>query len=340
MNKPNRKSTVQDVAEIAKVSVATVSRTLSKPHKVSEQTRQIVMAAIKETGYTVNEAARNLRRQQTDTILILVPGIGSPVFSNVVKGIEKVFASKKINVLIVDTKNTIINHDNAPSYFSQNKVDGIVILDGLVPVDVLDSVQNAPPIVFAGEWQEGTDYPVAYIDDLFGSGVIARHFNELGHTKFGQVTGRLDNAPGINRRLGYLNTLESLGFHNDNLWEFNGDYTLSSGKDAAMAWLALPDDKKPTAVFCACDEMAFSFITTLRKMNINIPDDVSVVGYDDWEVSEYFVPALTTVHQPRIDLGIQAAETLLSLIKENSTIDARPIQPWLVIRESTCPPKH
>ena len=338
MNKPNRKSTVQDVAEIANVSVATVSRTLSKPHKVSEHTRLLVMNAIKETGYTVNEAARNLRRQKTNTIVILVPCIGKPIFSNVVKGIEKVFGAQKINVLIVDTKNTNITPETAPAYFSQNKVDGIVILDGFVPVDVLSSVQNTPPIIFAGEWHEGTDSPIAYIDDRFGSKIIAEHLYELGHRKFGQVTGELNNSPGSIRRTGYLNTLQSLGCPTDNVWEFNGDYTLTFGKNAAIAWLALPETSRPTAVFCACDEMAFSFIATLNKTGIKIPQDVSVVGYDNLEVAEYFVPALTTVHQPRRELGVQAAETLLSLIQGDEYVHAKPIEPWLVIRDSTCPP--
>ena len=341
MNKPqNKKATVQDVAEIANVSVATVSRTLSKPHKVSEQTRIVVMDAIRATGYTVNEAARSLRRQQTDTILILVPGIGKPIFSNIVAGIEEVFSANKINVLIVNTHNLSISPETAPAYFSQNKVDGVVILDGFVPLNILGLSRHTPPIIFSGEWQEDTDFPVVCIDDEYGSKIIAEHLYELGHRKFGQVTGELDNSPGRTRRESFLLTLERLGCEPNNVWESNGEYTPASGRKAAEAWLTLSKNQRPTGIFCACDEIAFGFMGTLSKAGINIPKDVSIVGYDNWEVSEYFIPALTTVHQPRKALGVKSAETLLSLIQGKAISKLEPIRPWLITRDSTYPPPN
>ena len=252
MNKTHdKKATVQDVAEIGNVSVATVSRTLSKPDKVSDQTRLVVMEAIKATGYTVNEAARSLRRQQTDTILILVPGIGKPIFANILAGIEEVFSANKINVLIVNTENISISPETAPAYFSQNKVDGIVILDGLVPLNILGLNQYTPPIIFAGEWQESTDLPVVCIDDELGSKIIAEHLYDLGHRKFGQVTGELNNSPGKTRRNSFLKTLERLGCDTSEVWESSGEYTLASGRKAAEAWLTLPTNQRPTGVFCA-----------------------------------------------------------------------------------------
>ena len=339
MSKPhNKKATVQDVAEIANVSVATVSRTLSKPHKVSEHTRLVVMDAIRATGYTVNEAARNLRRQQTGAILILVPGIGKPIFANIMAGIEEVFSTHKINVLIVNTDNFSITPETAPAYFSQNKVDGIVILDGYLPLNILGLGQSTPPIIFAGEWQDGTDFPVVCIDDELGSKLVAEHLHGLGHRKFGQVTGQLDNSPGRTRRDSFLKTLERLGCQTKSVWEANGEFTLATGREAAKTWLSLSKDKRPTGIFCACDEIAFGFMTTLRKAGISIPQDVSIVGYDDWEVSEYFCPALTTIHQPRKDLGLKSAKTLLSLIQGKAITDLELIQPWLVTRESACPP--
>jgi LacI family repressor for deo operon, udp, cdd, tsx, nupC, and nupG len=339
MNKPhNKKATVQDVAEIANVSVATVSRTLSKPQKVSEQTRILVMDAIRATGYTVNEAARSLRRQQTDTIMVLVPGIGKPIFANVLAGIEAVFSANKINVLIVNTEHLLISLATAPSYFNQNKADGIIILDGDVPLDILGLNPASMPIIFSGEWQEGTDTPIVCIDDEFGSRMIAEHLYNLGHRKLGQITGELDISPGRTRRNSFLEALTKLGSQANDVWEFNGRFTLATGKKAATAWLNLPENHRPTGVFCGCDDIAFSFMSTLRKAGINIPEDVSIVGYDDWEVSEYFFPALTTVHQPRKELGIKSAKTLLSLMQGNEIDEPEPIQPWLVTRESTCPP--
>ena len=339
MNKSHQKrATVQDVAVIAKVSVATVSRALAKPDKVSTNTRLIVLEAVRKTGYTVNEAARNLRSQKTSTIVIFIPDIGNPFFSNIVEGIVKVFTSNNINVLISDTHKASIFPTNALTYFSHNKVDGIIILDGLMPLESLSSTQSSPPIVFAGEWQDGTDLPVVKIDDIFGSKLAVEHLYNLGHRRFGHVTGSLNNLPGKNRLKGFIQALNNLGCDSSDTWQFEADFLLASGRRAAHDWFALPISERPTGIFCAGDEMAFSFMSTLTKLGINVPKDVSVVGYDDLLVAEYFVPALTTIHQPRRALGALAAETLLSLIERPGYTRPKPIKPYLVTRDSTAPP--
>ena len=336
-----KKATVQDVAAIANVSVATVSRSLSKPDKVSEKTRQLVLDAVKQTGYTVNEAARSLRRQRTDTIVILLPNIGNSVFSNVVEGIEKVFAANNINVLIADTQKASIATENAHAYFSQNKVDGMVILDGLVTLDNLTSPNNPLPIVFAGEWQEESGYPIVRVDDLLGSKLVAEHLTTLGHRKLGHVTGPLSHLPGKTRKQGFAAALKDLGVASSNIWQYEADFNLESGKAAAKAWYALNPEDRPTGIFCAGDEIAFGFLSTLHQLGIKLPEEVSVVGYDDLDVAGYFVPSLTTVHQPRRQLGELAAHTLLSMIQGETYASPQPIEPYLVVRDSTTSaPKH
>lgn len=339
-NNQNNKITVQDIAALANVSVATVSRALSKPEKVSDKTRAIVMKAVEETGYTINEAARNLRRQQTDTIVIMLPNIGNPVFSNVVEGIENVCAANDISVLIADTQKASMSPAKARSYFNQNRVDGIIILDGLLPLDAINYGDKSPAIVFAGEWNEGTNLPTIHIDDALGIGLAVKHLFDLGHRRIGQISGSLTHTPGKARYDGFNKTTIQLGCNATSEWMFEGDFSLESGSAAAKAWYKLPKKDRPTAVVCAADATAFGFISGLYKLGFKVPEDISVVGYDDLQVSKYFIPALTTVHQPRRALGVLAAHTLLDLIKNQDSDQLKPIEPWLVVRDSTTkPPK-
>ena len=335
MSNEYKKTTVQDLAEIAGVSVATVSRTLSKPHLVSDKAREQVMRAVEQTGYTINEAARNLRRKQTDAIVILVPDIGNSVFSNVVEGIEMVCAENHLNVLVADTQKASMSPQNARSYFSQNRVDGVIILDGLMPLDVINSGDKSLPVVFAGEWNPGAGLPVVRINDHLGVRLAVEHLHQLGHRRLGQLTGPLFHVPGRERFEGFNQALQQFGYEPQAAWVFEGDFSLESGSRAAGAWFALPDVLRPTGVFCASDAMAFGFISALHKLGVSVPGAVSVVGYDDLQVAGYYVPALTTVHQPRRALGKLAAQTLLSLIKKDKVEISAVVDPWLVVRDST-----
>jgi len=341
MNKPPfRKATIQEVAALAKVSIATVSRALSKPHKVSDKTRALVMEAVKSTGYTVNEAARNLRLQQTGTIVILAPNIGGSMYSNVIEAIEKVFAANNISVLIANTRTPSMSSITTQNYFSQNKVDGMIILDGMMPLDVLLASQNLPPIVLAGDWSKRSDLPVTGIDDIAGVKVAVNHLYDLGHRNIGQVTGPLMHMAAKNRSDGFHEALKELDCKPEEAWQFEAQFLMASGKAAAHNWFALPPAKRPTGVFCAADKLAFGFISTLNKLGVNVPQEVSVVGYDNVTVAEYFIPALTTIHQPRGALGALAATTLLSIMQNSQPQQSALITPYLVRRESTCPPAN
>lgn len=338
MNNENKKITVQDIATLANVSVATVSRALSKPHLVSDKAREQVMQVVEKTGYTINEAARNLRRKQTDTIVILIPNIGNSLFSNVVEGIETVCAENHLNVLIADTQKASMSHHNARSYFSQNRVDGVIILDGLMPLDIINSGAKELPIVFAGEWNPSSDLPIARIDDMLGVRLAVEHLHQLNHHSYGQVTGPLFHVPGKTRLEGFHTALRDLGHYPEQAWIHEGDFSLKAGSAAALAWFDLPQEQRPTGIFCASDDMAFGFIAGLNNLGIKVPEEVSVVGYDDLQVAEYFIPALTTIHQPRRALGKLAANTLLSLINKKELIPPASIAPHLVKRNSTSHP--
>ncbi|MEX3007658.1 LacI family DNA-binding transcriptional regulator [Hoeflea sp. TYP-13] len=330
--------TVQDVARAANVSTATVSRALSAPDRVSEKARARVAEAIKQTGYVINHAARNLRRRQTGTIVALVPDIGNSHFSNILNGIESVCAENDLNVLIADTRKSSMSRTRLQTYFSHNNFDGIVILDGEISVEEMrGSNLNLPPVVTAGEWCSDPTVPVALVDNLKGAELAVTHLIEQGHRSIGHISGLLTHQPGRDRLEAFRTTLSQSGIDPTGAWVCQGDYSLAAGKNAALAWLDM--SSRPTAVFCASDRSAFGFISTLHQAGVVVPRDVSVVGFDDIDVAQHYIPALTTVHQPRRAVGSSAARHLLALMSghmpENRLLR---LDPWLVVRESTAPP--
>ena len=330
--------TVQDVARAANVSTATVSRALSAPERVSEKARQRVSEAVKLTGYVINHSARNLRRQQTGTIVALVPDIGNSHFSNILKGIETVCADNDINVLIADTRKPSMSRSKLQSYFSRNNFDGIVILDGDISIDEMRGANhNLPPVVTAGEWSDDPGVPVALVDNLKGAELAVSHLLECGHRSLGHVAGLLTHLPGRDRLEGFRSTLKKHDIDPERAWVYRGDYSLEAGVTAGQAWLELED--RPTAVFCASDYIAFGFISTLHRAGVRVPQDVSIVGFDDIDVADRYIPALTTIHQPRRAVGSSAAGHLLKLMNGELPENRHSqLDPWLVVRDSTAPP--
>jgi LacI family repressor for deo operon, udp, cdd, tsx, nupC, and nupG len=340
-----RAPSIRDVAQAAGVSTATVSRTLSSPGVVSESTRQAVFKAIRETGYTVNLAARNLRRRETGAVAVLVPNIANPFFSRILSGIAEVMSEAGYNVLITDTTPMALDDHRFPEYFSHNQTDGLIILDGMLNRELLLN-RGAPevraPMVFACEWSDAIDRPTVSVDNQEAAGMAVRHLIGLGHRKIGHLAGPPGNVLTVTRTRGARVALHTAGLPFQTDWFFEGDFTLDSGAAAASRWLALDD--RPTAVFCASDEMAMGLIGELHRHRVQVPGDVSVVGFDDLEISAHFVPSLTTVNQPRLALGRAAARMLLERMRKSpAEREAGPV-PRVVLpvelieRQSTAPP--
>ncbi|GLQ37967.1 LacI family transcriptional regulator [Rhizobium albus] len=337
---PNFSPKIIDVARAAGVSTATVSRAITNPAMVTEATRAAVMAAIAETGYIVNHAARNLRRQQTGGIVVLVPNLSNPFFSQILSGVAAVMSEAGFNVLVADTQQPKGADLQIAQYLHNNRADGLIVLDGAIPESLFADyrrTRSRPPVVFACEWVEGFGEPSVTIDNAEGAVLAVNHLIELGHHKIGHVLGPLDNVLTIKRREGTIAALEGAGFPVDPDWFFEGDFSLASGVVAARAWLATSD--RPTGVFCSSDAMACGFMAELHSHGVRVPEDVSVVGFDDIEIAQHFIPKLTTIHQPRTAIGEAAARMLLARLSGNSDdVDSVRLTVELVRRDSTGAP--
>lgn len=332
---------IQDVARIAGVSTATVSRAISNPSVVSEATREAVFDAIRRTGYHINMVARNLRRGRTGAIVVLVPNLGNPFFSLILAGIEQAAAPAGFSVLIVDTKQPHADQEQIFTYLHTTRADGLISLDGTLPCELLarqGRTKALPPLVFACEWTEKSPFVKVVIDNEAGASMGIRHLHALGHRKIGHVQGPPGNVLTETRLAGTRKALAELELPIRPEWFFAGDFSLRSGALAARQWMAL--EERPTAVLCASDQMACGFISEIVSAGLSVPRDVSVVGFDDIDIARHFIPALTTIHQPRVAIGRAAARLLIERINDETgekAFEDQTLPVELIARQSTGP---
>lgn len=335
-------TTLQDVAHVAGVSTATVSRTLSNPNVVSESTRTRVSDAVKVTGYRINRAARNLRTQRAHSVLVLLPDLANPFFSEILEGISRKLSHRGYSMLIASTKQVHDSGERLLDYLDDARADGMIILDGGLTLDVIEMLKNARQskrILFACEWVEGAGFPTVRCENRQGTRDAVNHLHGLGHRKIAHVTGPDGNVLMHARKDAFVAQISTLGLELKPEWIIAGDFSIAAGCLAAQAWISMDD--RPTAVFCASDQLALAFIAELSRHNFTVPHDVSVMGFDDIDFAEQFIPPLTSIRQDRLLIGETAANMLMERIESPNSSEPEHtavIPVSLIIRESTAPP--
>ena len=311
--RPGGRPGIADVARLAGVSTATVSRALATPGVVSMATREKVLAAVRRTGYTPHVAARSLRARRTMMVLVVVPDIANPFFSEVLRGIDDTLAAAGYGLLIGNLANSAAKQGRYVDVVFAGQVDGELLLNGGVPSEGGRSLLDAGvPIVAACEAVPGAPFPQVEIQNREASLAVARLLLQLGHRRFAYISGPRGNILETERLAGFRKGLEAAGIRGAALTLFDGDFTFRAGADAARRFVAMRP--RPTAVYAANDEMAIGFLKTLRAAGLLVPRDVSVVGFDGIEYADYCEPPLTTVRQPRHAIGATAAGLLIDLM--------------------------
>lgn len=334
-------ATIQDVANKAGVSTATVSRALSNPDVVTKETREIVLTAVRATGYRANRAARNLRTQRAGAIGVLVPNLSNPYFSPIISAIQRVFSGTDFSVLVTDTIET---EQNSPDegLLVDGRADGLLVLDS-DPESVAQSVvSNAPEdasIIYVNDLCPARKFPSVSSDDAAGARLAAEHLLDLGHTRLAIVTGPSDRNVAVLRRDAFVDACKERGV--EDVLVVEGDFSPASGERAAGQ--ILTENADVTGVFCSSDMMALGLLSAAIKRGRQVPESLSVVGYDDIGVAQYFIPALTTVRQDRAQIGAIAARLLLNKLTGKHVPDAKSDQILgveLIERNSTAAPKR
>lgn len=308
---------------------------MSNPAIVSDATRKAVEEAIAETGYTLNVAARNLRQSQVGGVLALVPKLANPFFSVILSGIADVLRGNGLNLLVLDTsiQGGTGRREAIGAHLNRSRSDGVIVLDGGLDADLFRQ-PNCPPVVQACEWIDGLEAPRVLADNAEGGRLAIRHLTGLGHRRILHLTGPEGNSLTGARRAGVLAGLTEAGL--PPAPELAGDFSLRSGHAAAAQVAGLAD--RPTAIFCDNDEMAIGLINGLAQAGLRVPQDVSVVGFDNIEMSAYALPPLTTIRQHRDRLGRHAATSLLARMNGQSSPDEEVLPVELLVRASTAPP--
>jgi LacI family repressor for deo operon, udp, cdd, tsx, nupC, and nupG len=328
-----RRIGIADVAAAAGVSTATVSRALSDPARVSAATRARVLEAVRVTGYRVNGAARALRARRARTVLVLLPHLENTFFSRIVAAVEEILGEEGLAVQVADTRMPAARLD---AVGRDGRADAVILLDGGLDPALVRGW--GVPVVMLCEWIEGDrDLPGVAIDNPGGMALAVAHLVGLGHRRIAFVGGPEGNVLSEARLAGFREAMATRGLPVRPGDLLPGDFTPASGVAAAAAWAGASD--RASAVICASDECAMGFLSGCHARGLTVPEDVSVVGFDDVEFAAYAVPPLTTVHQPRAGLGREAARMLLdSLRGEPTAVAARRLQPHLVVRSSTSGP--
>ena len=335
-------NTIRDVARLAGVSVATASKVISEKGIVSSKLTERVRSAMEALDYRPNEIARSLKVRQTQTIGMVIPDITNAFYTNVIRGVESEARAHGYSLILCDSNDDrALEQANLNTLFAR-RVDGVLLAPSKVydPQDRL--IRRRFPLVFYDRIPPGFTGSAVVTDNLGAAHEGTRHLIELGHRRLAIITGGLTFTNGQDRLEGFRKALQQAGLPLYDEYLQQGDFRLEGGYSCGLKLLKLP--APPTAIFCCNNQMTLGLMRALTELDIHCPSDVSILGFDDFDWAANFRPRLTTLAQPSLEMGKQAAQMLLRRIesdKEGNNSDEEKVvalKAELRVRDSTAPP--
>lgn len=331
MRKKRRTVTIQDVAKTAGVSVSTVSRVLNGKVDVASDTQDRILSVIDDLGYTTNLAARSMRSQKKNLVGLIMPDIAYPFAIEVMKGVNQAIAESEFDLLVYTTgdvrKSGRASHEQKYVSLLTNSIsDGVIIVAPVAGEFNIDA-----PIVSIDPLASNPNYPSVHATNYQGAMEAMEYLLSLGHKRIGYISGRVELESSNRRLMGYRASLEKAGIPLDEELIASGDYTTETGVSGAQKLLAL--EKPPTAIFASNDQMAMGVFQVAEELGMRIPEDLSVVGFDNITESKYM--GLTTVDQFISEMGFVATQMLIKLINDATLEDQTyRMQTQLIVRNS------
>ncbi|NOK64314.1 MAG: DNA-binding transcriptional regulator, LacI/PurR family [Chloroflexi bacterium AL-W] len=328
-------ATIDDVAQRARVSISTVSRVLNNRDRVHPETRERILRAMRELQYQPSAMARGLANQRTHTLGFIIPTISDPFFIEIVRGVEDAASSAGYSLLVA-SQAQITEHPRYTQLLNQRRVDGVVLVAIEVQRRDIEAVlQSGIPIVLIQQ-DIGAGIPTFIADNYGGACQMTEHLLRCGHRRIAYISGSNHTPDNGERLRGVRDTLTAHGLRLPANRIAQGNYLRGSGYEAMMQ--LLKQTELPDAVFAANDQMASDALIALQENGLRVPDDVAVVGFDDVPLASYVTPALTTVHQPAYELGLQAAQCVLQALEKPMNTEHVVLPTHLVVRKSCgCP---
>ncbi|MDZ4717523.1 MAG: LacI family DNA-binding transcriptional regulator [Roseiflexaceae bacterium] len=334
-----RRITIREVARRAGVSYQTVSRVINNSPDVSVETREQVQRAIADLDYHPNAQAVSLSRNRSNIVGMIVDRAGDSFFGPMVDGACQALAERGRFMLLAQTDN-LEQPSAIEALLRSRRIDGLILVLPLEPSleQARNLVKSQLPLVLV-DLQYDIDADYISVDSYRGAYAATKHLIELGHRRIGIVYNRQDIPVGLIRLSAYQAALQDYGIAFDPVLALPGKWGVASGKEGAEQLLALSE--RPTAIFTCDDQMAIGALQTIYRHGLRVPEDISLVGFDDIEYAQYLHPPLTTVRQPLREMGYTAGEHICRMI--DGTMIGRlqlTLASTLIIRDSTAPPAN
>ena len=331
---------LEEVAKLAQVSSATASRALSRPDKVAVDTRERVMRAAEQLGYQPNHLASGLRKGKSRTIGAIISDILNPIQALLAKGIQDAAAKRDYTVFLFNSDEESNKERSALESLRGHMPQGLIVVPTPGAKTNLKLVHNLPVI----ELDRASGLKNAHtvmVDNIGGTTTAINHLIGLGHKRIAMIVGDFDISTAVERHQGYREALEHAGIPYREDLVLAGFHREDGGRSAAHKLLSKPLKQRPTALFVGNNEMTIGAVLATRALGLSIPEDISIVGFDDSRWAMTMHPALTVVSQPAYDLGYLACETLLGLLDKSKATHASSVRlaTTFIERESTAPPR-
>ena len=330
-------ATIKDVAKMAGVSTTTVSHVINKTRFVAKETEESVLLAIKQLNYSPSAVARSLKVNTTKSIGMIVTTSEAPYFAEIIHSVEEHCYRQGYSLFLCNTQNDSEKVKNHLEMLTKKRVDGLLVMCSEYTQDSLDllsSFSSIPMVVM--DWGPNANTDIIYDHSFDGGYLATKHLIDCGHKKIGIICGELNKTTARTRYEGFVKAMEEAKLKINPSWVLEGAFEPEDGYECMNRLLA--QEELPTALFCCNDVMALGAISALTEKGLRVPDDMSIIGYDDIHASRFYAPPLTTIHQSKLRLGRQAVNILLERISQKdqsvqqySRID---IGPELIIRKS------
>lgn len=326
-------ATMKDIARIAKVSTSTVSHVINNTRYVSDEIREKIMKVVNELNYTPSAVARSLKVKETKTLGMLVTATSNPFFAEVVSGVEQYCNQHHYNLIISSIDGNEQRLQQNIQTLIQKQVDGLLLMYSDTRHAMVEQLNLNLPIVVMDWWPTELNADKIYENSEFGAYLATKTLIEQGHKNIAIITGKLDKSLAHNRLLGYQKALQDVHLPINPDWIIESHFDFEGGVEGMKKLLQITP--RPTAVFACSDTIAVGVYQVAWQQGLRIPQDISVIGYDNIMLAQYLTPPLTTIHQPKAELGKLAVETLLERIKSpDLEYKTTMLQPQLIWRAS------
>lgn len=327
-------ATIEDVAKLAGLSRATVSRVINHHPYVSKEKKKLVNEAMEQLGYVPNSIARQLRKQMITTVAVIIPRISNPFFSKLVESMEKVAAENSFQLIVcqtrIDKQRELVYLD----WLKTKQIGGIILASTENSWEDIEGYMDYGPVMFCNEYPVNTEAPIVCLDQFKGGYIGTRYLLEKGYRNIAYCGGNNYHTNIIDRKKGFDRALLEYGLTMPDDWWFKNIFDVEDGRHVFREVAGMAS--KPDAIFTNSDEVAAGMIKEAKKFGYRVPEDLAVIGFDDQPIADLMDPGITTIYQPVKEIGAKTMEMMIGCLRDGKKPPGRTELPLhLVVRAST-----